>query len=138
MKIFIDTSAFFASLVRNDYMHVRAKATMARLVNEGAEMHATSYIWLETIALLHSRAGFDAARGFDEKLRPLVKIAWIDEPMHERAIRRLELKATHKVSLVDCASFVLMEETGIRNVFCYDDHFAKEGFVAVGTPADLR
>ena len=33
-----------------------------------------------------------------------------------------------KLSLVDCLSFAVMREMGIREVFVFDQHFAEQGF----------
>ena len=137
MKIFSDTSGLFAALVRNDAMHKPARATMKRLIEKGAEIHITGYVLLETLALLQSRVGMDAALRFENVMRPLFRIRWIDEAFHGRVFRRLTLQRSRQVSLVDCSSFVSMEESGIRSVFGYDDHFTEEGFHVVGRPEDL-
>jgi len=66
-------------------------------------------------------------------LRPLLRVTWVDESLHARAFQRLELRGRRGLSLVDCSSFVVMEETGLRHVFTYDTDFADEGFTCVGT-----
>jgi predicted nucleic acid-binding protein len=138
MRVFADTSGLFAALVRNDHMHVRAKAVLAHLIGARSELHVTSYVLLETESLLQARVGLDAARQFDHVYRPLLRIHWVDEPMHDRAFRRLELRESRSVSLVDCSSFVVMEAEGLRMVFGYDPHFAEEGFRVIGHTGDLQ
>ena len=135
--VFVDTSALFAALVRNDVMHAQAAATLDRLLELGVDLHASSYVLLETLAILQSRVGLDAARSVEHDLRPLFQITWIDESLHDRAFRRLEMRARRDVSLVDCASFVVMEEIGITAAFAYDADFAEEGFTTIGTPDDI-
>ena len=137
MKIFVDTSGLFASLVKNDIMHAKAGPTMEKLLEEGAEIHVTSYVLLETMALLQARVGLEAASQFEHVLRPLLLVHWVDESLHEKAFKRLELRGTRGVSLVDCTSFVTMEDAGIRSVFAYDEHFTEEGFHLVGTQTEL-
>ena len=41
MSLFVDTSALFAVLVKNDYMHVRARATFERLMSQPLSLHTT-------------------------------------------------------------------------------------------------
>jgi uncharacterized protein len=41
--------------------------------------------------------------------------------------------ARRNLSLVDCVSFELMRRLGIRRVFCFDPHFAEQGFELVGS-----
>ncbi len=137
MRIYTDTSGLFAAIVRNDLKHANAKATLTALLESGSELHATSYVLLETLALLQTRVGLEAAAQCEFVFRPLLQVTWITEELHERSFRRLKLKRSRGVSLVDCSSFVVMEDLEIRSVFGYDEDFAKEGFHLVGTPKEL-
>lgn len=137
MRVFLDTSALFAVLVRNDCMHARARGTFEKLVGQGAELATTSYVVLEVVALLQARVGLDAARLFHHEFLPLVRVAWVDETLHERAFRRLEMRGRRDLSLVDCLSFVWMEDEGLTQVFAYDRHFADEGFTTLETANDV-
>ncbi len=138
MKVFTDTSGLFAAVVRNDVMHEPAKATLTALLETGSELHATSYVLQETLALLQARVSLDAALRFEHDLRPLLRMTWMDEELHGRAFRRLELANARRLSLVDCASFVVMEELGVKDAFAYDGHFTEAGFRVVGRPEDVR
>ncbi len=137
MKIFTDTSGLFAAIVRNDLMHDPAKATLTALLETGIELHATSYVLQETLALLQARVSLDAALRFEHDLRPLLRMTWMDENLHRRAFHRLELAHARRLSLVDCASFVVMEELGIEAAFAYDAHFTQASFRVIGRPEDL-
>jgi predicted nucleic acid-binding protein len=138
MNVFLDTSALFATLVQNDYMHVRARETMECLLEQNATLLTTNYVLLEAIALLQARVGLESARRFHHEFVSILNIHWIDEKLHEKAFRRLELRGRREISLVDCTSFVYMEDTGIPHAFAYDKHFSEEGFVVFGTPKDVR
>ncbi len=138
MKLFIDTSALFAVLVRNDYMNVRATASFKALVAHSANLCTTNYVLLETMALLQARVGLDAARRFHHDFVPALNVHWVDEKLHEKALRRLDLRGRRAVSLVDCTSFVWMEENALTHAFAYDEHFSEEGFVVIGTGADVE
>jgi predicted nucleic acid-binding protein len=137
MRVFTDTSGLFAALVRNDQMHARARAVMTHLIDARCELHVTSYVLLETESLLQARVGLQAARQFDHVYRAMLKVHWVDESLHDRGFRRLELRESRHVSLVDCTSFVLMESEGLRHVFGYDSHFSEEGFRLIGNAGDL-
>ncbi|NLI76565.1 MAG: PIN domain-containing protein [Candidatus Riflebacteria bacterium] len=137
MRVFVDTSALFAVLVENDAMAVRAGNTFRALLERNAEFHTTSYVLLETEALLQARVSLASARRFHHEFAPLLRIRWIDEMLHDRAFRRLELRNRRDISLVDSASFVFMEDAGITPAFAYDQHFAAEGFLPLRVPADL-
>ena len=137
MRALADTSGLFAALVRNDRMHADAKPLFARLIEGESEIHITSYALLETLALLQSRVGRDAARAFEHSIRPLLRVAWVDEPLHKRAFHRLERIGVRSVSLVDCAGFEIMEASGIRHAFAYDPHFRDQGFILLQRIDDL-
>ena len=101
---------------------------MEALLDRRATMIVTSYVLLETLALLQSRVGLDAARQFDHAFRPQLEVRWVDEGLHERAFRRLEIRGAKRVSLADCTSFVVMEEIGVSSAFAFGRHFEEEGF----------
>ena len=126
--VYADTSGLFAALVANDQMHARAKRALTRLVEDGAELHVGSYALLETMALLQSRVSLEAALQFERSFGPLLRVTRIDEKLHARSVRRLELRRSRELSLVDCSSFVIMEDLGLPEAFAYDPHFAREGF----------
>jgi len=138
MRVFLDTSGLFAVLVRNDYMHVRARETLECLLEGKATLLTTSYVLLETGAILQARVGLEAARAFHHEFSTLLKVHWVDERLHEKAFRRLELRNRREISLVDCASFVYMEDNGLSYALAYDKHFSDEGFVVLGTPKDVK
>jgi predicted nucleic acid-binding protein len=128
MRVYVDTSGLFAAIVSNDVNHSLARPTLAALIESHAALHTSSYTLLETLALLQARVGLDAAAQVEHTMRPLLHVHWMTEPLHERAFRRLELRRRRKLSLVDCAGFVVMEERAIQTAFAYDDDFAQEGF----------
>lgn len=137
MKLFVDTSGLFAAIDRSDIQHSDAKATLERLLREKVEMHTTSYVLLEMLALLQARIGLPAAIAFEQDMKPILRIIWMTDVLHQRAFQRLVTKQQRKLSLVDCASFVVMEELELTSVFGYDTHFAKEGFRLVNTAEDV-
>jgi predicted nucleic acid-binding protein len=57
MTLFVDTSAIFALLVRDDAMHVHAKQEFARLADQSAHLTTSSYVLVESTALLQRRVG---------------------------------------------------------------------------------
>ncbi|MBC7333373.1 MAG: PIN domain-containing protein [Actinobacteria bacterium] len=127
MKIFIDTSAFYALLDANDDFHYKAKENFFNLLQEGNNFHCSNYILIETIALLQNRLGLECVRAFKETMLPLMKIHWIDQRIHEIALSNL-IVANKDISLVDYTSFILVRELGLDKVFAFDRHFIQQGF----------
>ena len=128
MIVFADSSGLFAFLVQDDYMHVRAKAVFQSFAEDNTQLLTSSYVLVETTALLQRRVGVDAVLEFHNKIQPLLDVIWVDDHWHEKAINRLITLNQKKVSLVDRLSFIIMEAREISTVFSFDNHFEKNGF----------
>ena len=128
MRVFVDTSAFYAVLDRDDANHTEAKNVWTRLVLEAATFLTNNYVLVETAALLQHRLGVAAVRVFQEEIVPLLRVDWISEERHRGAMEAVLAAGRKKLSLVDCVSFQTMRENGVRSAFCFDAHFREQGF----------
>lgn len=128
MKLFIDTSAFLAVLNADDAYHKKAKQIWSEIITRENTLVSTNYILLETIAILQRRLGIQAVRTFQEDIAPILTIEWISEEMHSGGITALITSAKRDLSLVDCISFEIMRQLGLKDVFAFDSHFKDQGF----------
>ena len=128
MRVFIDTSAFYALLDRADEYHLKAGREWNRILDADYTLVTTNYILVETLALLQSRLGLEAVRKFQEDIFPLLSLEFITPKMHRLGTSALLSSSRRRLSLVDCTSFEVMRETGIRKVFSFDPHFKEQGF----------
>jgi len=131
VNAFIDTSGIYAVLDADDESHVVARGEWVELLEGGANLHATNYVLIETIALLQSRIGMDSVRMFTSDILPLINVLWVDEGLHLSAHHALLLSGRRRLSLVDCVSFEAMRRLHLTDVFCFDPHFAEQGFRAL-------
>jgi uncharacterized protein len=129
-RVFADTSSLYALLSSSDSQHEKARNAFCRLTAEEAVLVSSSYVLVETYALLDRRLGREASRRFREEFAPLIEIIWVDRDVHEQALDRF-LASPHSVSLVDAVSFVCIREMRIDSVWTLDQHFADEGFEIV-------
>jgi len=127
-RVFVDTSAILALLVATDAAHPAAKRVFARLAAREAALLTTSYVLVETYALLGHRLGIEAVRGFREQFAPLLEVIWIGQDLHDRALDTLLERGSRRLSLVDVTSFLVIGEQEIEEVFAFDRHFENEGF----------
>jgi len=127
-NVFIDTSAFYALMDRSDSYHEKAKLLWAFLLDKNSSFKTTNYIIIETLALIQSRLGFEAARLYSGDILGLVDILWVNEPRHNLAFELWLSLGRKKLSLVDCVSFITMRYYGLENVFGFDRHFDEQGF----------
>ena len=90
-----------------------------------------NYILVETLALLRSRIGIEAVRRFQEDVFPLLSLEFITPETHRLGTAALFSSSKRRLSLVDCISFEVMRENGIRTVFSLDPQFKEQGFEVV-------
>lgn len=128
MKVFADTSGLYALLVANDVNHPSSLTAFERLDSEVAEIVTSSFVLVETTALLQRRVGLAAVRDFQARLFPLLDVVWIDPDWYRKGIERLYAGQSRHLSLVDCLSFEIMEAQQIETAFAFDRHFEEAGF----------
>jgi predicted nucleic acid-binding protein len=129
VTIFVDTSALFAALDRDDRDHSRAVTGFAEIVDERLVTH--NYVVLETDALARRRLGSTASQALFEHLLPPLEMIWVDEPLHHAAVALYLRGGKTRLSLVDCTSFSIMQAHGIGTAFAFDDDFARAGYETI-------
>jgi uncharacterized protein len=137
--IFVDTSALYAVLDRDDQNHSAAKATWHELLRAGETLLVTNYIVVETTALVQHRLGMEAVRVLCGEIVPILDVDWITEDDHLHAQNALLASDRRKLSLVDCSSFRAMRTRMLRAAFTFDPHFREQGFELLpSTPTGER
>lgn len=131
MSVFIDTSALFALLDADDSNHKKAAGAWRELVVSRESMITTSYVLVESCALIQNRLGFEAVRGFCDDLVPVLTVEFVTSDIHRLGTAALLAASKRGLSLVDCVSFETMRELGIRSAFTFDRHFREYGFTVL-------
>lgn len=133
-EIFVDTSAIYALLVEHDGNHPAARSAGPSLRDENARLVTSSFVVLETVSLLQTRIGVEAARIFYREVLPSLHVVWVGEELLHRAMAALLASSQRGMSLTDWSSFTLMRERGIGRAFAFDDNFSRQGFALVPKP----
>jgi predicted nucleic acid-binding protein len=131
VNLFVDTSALFAIMDAGDGNHQAAFAEWQGLLASRDALQTSNYVILETVALLQNRIGLEAVRLFTADVMPIITMSWVDEGIHRSAHHSLLVAGRRQVSLVDCVSFEMMRRLDLNQVFCFDPHFAEQGFAVV-------
>jgi len=131
MIVFVDTSAFLATLNPGDSNHRRAGSAWEALIQREERLITTNYVVLETMSLAQRRHGIPFVRGFQQRALPILSIHWIDEAIHTAGIAAVLAANRRRLSLVDCTSFETMRRLGIGTAFAFDEHFAEQGFTCL-------
>ena len=132
-EVFVDTSAFYALLVEEDGNHDDARVAAESLRERGATLVTSSFVVLETVALLQARVGIRAVRIFYLNVLPLLRIIWIDEELLHRAVNALLAASRRQVSLTDWATITLMRDHRIEQAFAFDEDFTRMGIDLIPT-----
>jgi predicted nucleic acid-binding protein len=128
MNLFIDTSAFFALLDRDDGNHRRAAMAWAKTIQAEGRLITSNYVIVETVALLQNRIGMEAVRSFQSNMIPALHVEYVDADLHRLGMVSLLSAGKRKLSLVDCVNFEVMRHLGLNHAFTFDSHFKGQGF----------
>ena len=128
MNVFGDTSALYPLLVKTEAAHEPARGAFARLLETARPIWTTSFVLVETMALLQHRIGIGAARDFDDEIVPTLRVHWVDEDLYRRGAERLWREDRRRLSLADCVAFEFMKLRGVTTAFAIDPHFEEAGF----------
>jgi len=128
LSAFVDTSALYATLVATEDSHRETRSAFAKLLDEGRTLWVTSYVLVESIALLQYRIGLDPVRDLDRYIVPLLTVEAVAHELHRAGMERVIREDRRHLSLVDCVSFEFMRRRGLRDAFTLDRHFAEAGY----------
>ena len=127
-KIFVDTSALYASVSLKDNDYELAFSTWKGLVQQDEMLITNNYVLVECFTLLQSRFGIEAVRQLQLNIVPFLQIDWIGEQQHTGSVNNVFTANRRQLSLVDCSCFESMRRLGIEKVFTFDEHFREQGF----------
>jgi len=128
VSVFADTSGLYALLVGSEDGHTGLVRAFRNILTTERPLWTTSYVLIETIALLQNRVGLEPVRDFDEHVFPLLSVEWVSEDLHRRGARRLSMENRRRLSFVDCVSFEFMRQQGISDVLGLGRHFEEAGY----------
>ncbi|MGI9569296.1 MAG: type II toxin-antitoxin system VapC family toxin [Desulfobulbia bacterium] len=129
-KVFVDTSGFYAMLVKRDDAHTSATKLMNKAKRLKWSFVCTDYILDETATLLKARGfGHLLADFFDSVLQSRVcHVEWTDSERFHSTTEYFLKTSDQRWSFTDCLSFLVMRELKIKNALTKDTHFREAGF----------
>jgi uncharacterized protein len=131
--IFADTAGWGHLIDPTQTYHALAADLYRSARQQGRKLITSNYILTELVALLTNplRIARPAIVAFIEGLKasPYVEIVHVDASLDTQAWQLLSQRLDKNWSLVDCASFVIMQHRGILEAFTTDHHFEQAGFV---------
>jgi uncharacterized protein len=121
LTLFVDSSAFYASVDSGDSAAERARAVLA----SGEPLVTSDHVVVESWLLLHNRLRHRTADNFWRRLKqtgtPIESVTPTDL---EVAWRIGEEFPDQEFSIVDRTSFAVMQRLGVYRAATFDDDFA--------------
>lgn len=131
--LFIDTAGWGHLIDPTQRFHAQAARIYRDSRQQGRAVVTTNYILTELVALLTSPLRLPRKRmvSFIDGVRtsPYVEVVHVDEAIDRDAWLLLRARQDKEWSLVDCASFVVMQQRGMTDALTTDHHFEQAGFV---------
>jgi predicted nucleic acid-binding protein len=125
--VFADSVYFFALLNARDRFHESATWYADQTINS---IVTTAWVLTEVADGLSDRGSRHAALRLWHTLRSSadVEIILPSPELFHRGFERYRLRPDKDWSLMDCISFVVMEECGLAEALISDHHFQQAGF----------
>jgi len=132
-EVFIDTAGWAVLFVRTEPQHAQASILFRQWKRQGRHLLTTNYVLTELVSLFISPLGVPRPEQFRYidtiKATPYVEIVHIDPALDTASWALLKSRFDKEWSLVDAASFIVMQERGIIEALTTDHHFEQAGFV---------
>ncbi len=128
--IFVDTGAWFASVVPSDRDHATARAWLDANTQE---LVTTDYVIDELLTLMKMRGEFQRALVLGPSLlrEELCRLEWVTPADVDLAWQVFATYRDKGWSFTDCVSRVVMERLAIDTAFAFDVHFRQFGSLTV-------
>ncbi len=128
-EVFLDTGFTIALSVESDEHHERAE----ELEIQQTRLITTRAILLETGNALSKERYREAAVALLDALEedPLVEIIPLSEKLYAQAMDLFRNRPDKEWGLVDCVSFIVMQERGLTEALTPDKHYQQAGFRAL-------
>jgi uncharacterized protein len=135
-SVFVDTSAFVALRNASEAEHEPARAALTGLIDGGAALFTSNYVFAETYTALLVRLGRREAVEWGRRFRAseAIELVRLEHDIEEEAWEILESHGDKRWSYVDATSFALIERDGGGEAFAFDAHFAQRGLRVLPEP----
>jgi predicted nucleic acid-binding protein len=133
LERFVDTSAWAAWADRSEAHHRRAITLFEEVWDQGGRLVTTNFVLIELVALLNRPLRVPRTQQIQllDDLRgdASVEVVPIDPSLESSAWGLWRSRPDKDWSLVDCASFIVMQRRGLTEALTSDHHFAQAGFL---------
>ncbi len=128
--VFVDSVAWIALLHSADSLHKQTVDFYGKLVADGRGFVTTSLVLVEVASALSAQSRRHLAIELEQRLHSsaICELIWIDRELYERSWSLFRERLDKSWSLVDCSSFVVMQDRRVSEALTADHHFEQAGF----------
>jgi len=129
-ELFLDTAYALALISPRDEFQERARSLSVQLEKSRTLVVTTRAVLVEIGNALSKRQFRSAAVQLLESLEadPTIEIVPLSEQLYAQAYELYRARPDKEWGLVDCISFVVMQERRINDALTSDEHFRQAGF----------
>jgi predicted nucleic acid-binding protein len=132
-EVFVDTAYAIALAVSSDQLHQRAYALSEQIELRRPRLVTTRGVLLEignALSKRRNRASGVKILAWIEA-DPTIENVTISADLYAKAFDLYSARSDKDRGLIDCVSFVVMDERGIAEALTADQHFEQAGFRAL-------
>lgn len=130
-ELFVDTSAWLATLDPRDKYHQAAVAFYQDALARYPRLLTTNLVIAETYVSVLKKAGYHKAISFLDSVEQSRRFQciWSGQELEAQARDILRRYDDQDFSYTDAVSFALMQQRKLTEAFAFDHHFSVVGFV---------
>ncbi|NJM49288.1 MAG: type II toxin-antitoxin system VapC family toxin [Alkalinema sp. RU_4_3] len=137
-SLFIDTSGWASIFIPTEMHHPIAAQHFRQAIETHTAIITTNYVITELVALLNSPHRLPRSRIFNHinivRQNASITRIQIDPTLDQTAWELCQQRPDKPWSLVDCSSFVIMQQMNIQQALTTDHHFEQAGFIRLLKP----
>lgn len=133
-RIFVDTSAWIAFLLKDETHHSKVHAYFDKETKARSEFFTSDYVLDETYTRLLTNQSIYSAKKFKEKINDAkqlkrLTLLWTDKTVCDKAWEYFMKFSDHKLSFTDATIYTFVKNFKIDEVLTLDKGFKKVGLV---------
>jgi predicted nucleic acid-binding protein len=130
LPVFVDTGPWIALVDPRDQWHSEAERVLRQLQMSRQPLVTSNLVLMESYTGLVNRVERRVIARFRETIynSRQIDVQRVDMLTEELAWELFLRYDDKGVSMVDCSSFAIMEQSGIAQAFTFDRHFVQAGF----------
>lgn len=136
-KVFVEADALIALVYKKDANNQKAKKIYTKLKISKCEFYSSNTSLYEAVTVLSQRINHQVVIEFLIIIKQTLSIVFIDKKREQKGLEIFARQTSKNVSFFDCLNMAIMKELKIKEIFSFDKHYKKNGFLRIGVDNKL-